>query len=498
MIGVGAVFGVVVGIYLLSGSVRGLWNVFFHPLGYLPGPKSWIAFPILRQLASTRGVFDARMREFHRRYGDIVRFGPNEVSFINAQAWKDIYGQRPTQQLQRFIVPAARHPADIFNANEADHARFRKALLPAFSQKGLQEQEPILGSYVGQLVDRLKEVAVSGAPTDMVEWYNWTTFDMIGDLAFGEPFGGLNDKRYHFLIPLLFESYRMLAFLEAAASYPLLVKLLLTVMPTRVKEAKKHQMEHAEATVRKRLNNGSLHGRGDFMDAMLRNRGGKEGLTDPELVGNAAILMVAGSETTATVLSGLTFWLLRTPAALKRVTMEVRTAFESEADIVFSSATARLPYMLACINEALRLYPPVPTGLQRLTPSTGPVRICGHEIPANTKVSVHQSAAYTSPANFHCPDLYVPERWLPEVKDDPSSPFYNDCRDVVQPFSVGPRDCIGRNLAYNEMRIIFARLLWNFDLELCQESERWNHQRTYFLWEKPALMCKLRNRHGRE
>ena len=382
MIGVGAIFGLVVGIYSLSVSVLAIWNLFFHPLRYLPGPKSWIVFPILRHLASTRGVFDARMREFHRRYGDTVRFGPDEVSFISVQAWKDIYDQRPTQ-LQRFIVPAARHPADIFNANEADHARFRKALIPAFSQKGLQEQEPILSSYVDQLVDRLKDVATSGAPTDMVEWYNWTTFDMIGDLAFGESFGGLHDKRYHFLIPLIFESFRMLAFLEAAASYPLVVKLLLAVTPKRVKEAKKNQMEHAEATVRKRLNNGSLHGRGDFMDSILRNRGEKEGLTDSELVANSANLIVAGSETTATLLSGLTFWLLRTPAALKRVTMEVRTAFESEADIVFSNATARLPYMLACIDEAFRLYPPVPTGLQRLTPTTGSVRVSGHEIPAD-------------------------------------------------------------------------------------------------------------------
>ena len=61
----------------------------------------------------------------------------------------------------------------------------------------------------------------------------------------------------------------------------------------------------------------------------------------------------------------------------------------------------------------------------------------------------------------------------------------------MQPFSIGPRSCIGRNLAYNEMRLILARVLWNFDLELCDKSKYWNEQRTYVLWEKPALWCKL-------
>lgn len=84
----------------------------------------------------------------------------------------------------------------------------------------------------------------------------------------------------------------------------------------------------------------------------------------------------------------------------------------------------------------------------------------------------------------------MPERWLPQ-NQDPASPFYNDNRAVLQPFSVGPRNCIGRNLAYNEMRLILARVMWDFDLELCEESANWNEQLSYLLWEKSPLMCKL-------
>lgn len=84
------------------------------------------------------------------------------------------------------------------------------------------------------------------------------------------------------------------------------------------------------------------------------------------------------------------------------------------------------------------------------------------------------SAAYWSPRNFYDPAKFHPERWLSESTDDPSSPFYNDNRAVFQPFGTGPRGCIGRNLAYKEMWLILARVLWNFDIELCEESGHWN------------------------
>lgn len=89
------------------------------------------------------------------------------------------------------------------------------------------------------------------------------------------------------------------------------------------------------------------------------------------------------------------------------------------------------------------------------------------------------------------PNTFIPERWLLSSITDPSSPFYRDHRDVVQPFSVGPRACLGKGLAYNEMRVILARLFWNFDLELCAESMEWDQQYTYTLWEKRPLMCRL-------
>jgi cytochrome P450 len=119
-----------------------------------------------------------------------VRFGPDEVSFITAEAWKDIYGHGH-QQLPR-VISSTGNTSDITNANDADHARFRKALSHTFSMQGLRAQEPLVTGYIDKLIERLKGVTGPQLPTDMVKWYKPTTFDLIGDLAFEEHIGGLD------------------------------------------------------------------------------------------------------------------------------------------------------------------------------------------------------------------------------------------------------------------------------------------------------------------
>lgn len=81
------------------------------------------------------------------------------------------------------------------------------------------------------------------------------------------------------------------------------------------------------------------------------------------------------------------------------------------------------------------------------------------------------------------------ERWLGDEE------FEEDNRKMVQPFSVGPRNCIGRNLAMAEMRVLVARLVWGFDMELVEESKGWGipgRQRIFLVYEKPPLMVRLK------
>lgn len=103
------------------------------------------------------------------------------------------------------------------------------------------------------------------------------------------------------------------------------------------------------------------------------------------LAANASLLIVAGSETTATLLAGATYMLLRDPEAMKKLTEEVRSTFKSEEEITLSSV-GNLEYMLACLNEAMRLYPPVPIGMPRVVPKGG-AKVAGTFVPEG--VSFH-------------------------------------------------------------------------------------------------------------
>lgn len=126
------------------------------------------------------------------------------------------------------------------------------------------------------------------------------------------------------------------------------------------------------------------------------------------------------------------------------------------------------------IQEALRMYPPRPSR-RPPRPTPGGQTILGAYIPQGIRISVHHSTMSLSPKNFFSPDQYDPERWLPS--DDADYPYRDDQRDALQPFSYGPRDCIGRNMAWHEVRLLAAKLLLPLDLELCEESRGWRDQK---------------------
>tara|TARA_R110002060_G_scaffold36324_9_gene47305 strand:- start:485 stop:877 length:393 start_codon:yes stop_codon:yes gene_type:complete len=78
-------------------------------------------------------------------------------------------------------------------------------------------------------------------------------------------------------------------------------------------------------------------------------------------------IRVAGSETTASALAGTTYWILKTPAAHAKLVAELRSHFQSAADITAASSQG-LPYLTGCIEEGLRVFPPAPNGAPRVSP----------------------------------------------------------------------------------------------------------------------------------
>ena len=124
---------------------------------------------------------------------------------------------------------------------------------------------------------------------------------------------------------------------------------------------------------------GSHQPKEDFVAHMLRNGGGganNKGMSVPELEANINDLLLAGTETSSTALTGITNLLLQNPRELTALVDEIRTAFPRESDIT-SSAVHELRHLGAVIEEGLRLAPPVPEGLARIIAPEGQF-IAGH------------------------------------------------------------------------------------------------------------------------
>lgn len=270
-------------------------------------------------------------------------------------------------------------------------------------------------------------------------------------------------------------------------------RFLMWCIPSAIRERRtRHLRNSTEKTVR-RMATKTEHR--DFIWYILKQREKKNEVSDDEVIMNAALFIVAGSETTATELCGLTNYLLRNPAIYAKLVKELRDACKEEKDINMD-VLATLPYMNACIEEGLRIFPPVPIGLLRTVPKGGSL-IDGHAVPGGTSVCVASWAAAHSADNFADPDAFIPERHM----DTPESKarFGADVKKAAQPFSTGPRGCIGRNLTYVELRLILGALLWNFDLEFADGATLWDPRnefeglRAYNTWEKSPLMVKLKD-----
>jgi cytochrome P450 len=257
-------------------------------------------------------------------------------------------------------------------ADDANHARQRRALAHSFSQKALVEQEDIIQDYVTILIKNLRRLQENNEVFNMVNWLNFTTFDIIGDLAFGEPFGCLESGEFHSWVALIFETVKAGAieqatrrFAEAGSTFQ---NLLVRMIPNEVRERRRNHLKFSTEKVMRRLANKDTDHK-DFIWYILKQRE-KYDLQEGEIIVNSALFIVAGSETTANALSGMLARLVYNPDKYSKLCEEIRGAFKTEEEIRYDKLSS-LVYLNAVIEEGLRIHPPVPTGLLRTVPKNG-------------------------------------------------------------------------------------------------------------------------------
>ncbi|KAI3551703.1 averantin oxidoreductase [Colletotrichum filicis] len=474
--------------------LRAVYNLIFHPLARYPGPRLAAITRLVHVYHFVNGDAVGWLDKLHAEYGDVVRVEPGRLSYITPQAWKDIYGHATATR--KVNSKERKNSKNLFSngsysissAHGPEHQRLRKIFSNAFSDRAITKQEPMLALYAQQMVDLVcrkissEKTSPGAAVMDAVQLFNFATFDIMADLAFGEALGCLENGGSNAWVDAVQVNFKRMIVKARLRPYPVISYLWHLFQPEQDKKAAAVHVQSSHERVTKRLAKGA-DARNDIWGLVLKAEG-PNALTRTEMNNNANNFMIVGTETSATALSALTYLLLKSPRKLERLVREVRSVGDSNQ--LKGDVLKDLPYLQACLTECLRLHPPVPTGGMRVIGEGGNT-VLGHLLPEDTKMSIATWTAFRIPRYWKDGNEFIPERWIPGERGYDEYHTY-DQHSVFQVFGTGPRACIGKNLALQEMRLLYATFLFHFDMELCPESDRWmEDQKCWTLWFKDNL-----------
>ncbi|KIP08448.1 hypothetical protein PHLGIDRAFT_23489 [Phlebiopsis gigantea 11061_1 CR5-6] len=443
----------------------------FHPLAKYPGPVLGKLSKFYLAYLAGHGDAHTVIRGLHQQYGDVVRVGPNELSFNRVDALQPIYamksmpkgpcttdynsrvhedGSRPLDSLQDFSVHAAR----------------RKPWTKAMSPVNSKNFDPIIVQKARELMEELAKH--QGQPVNIAHWMMLYGYDFMGHLVFGREFGMLkagkdNSGLIHGLEHGLYSS-SMIAHIPW--SLPILQCLPIgdggSVTMQRL----------ANDIVRKRQDAGS-HAKDIYYYLVSTSSACQE------LLAEGLLAIIAGADTTAVTLCHFMYFMMRHPECADSLRREVDAAFPHGDEPTDHSRLANMPYLNACINETLRLLPPVLTGLQREVQRGSDGAMIGpYFVPGGTPVSIHVYSLHRNPEEFSpLPDTFWPERWLTRNEYTlPTGEVLSKDQVVTNraafvPFSFGPQNCAGKALASVELRVVISALVQKFEVRKAKEYD---------------------------
>ncbi|THU97993.1 cytochrome P450 [Dendrothele bispora CBS 962.96] len=472
----------------------------FHPLANYPGP--WIArtSKIWTFWKSLDGKLPQYYQRLHAQYGSIVRVGPNELSVVDKDLIPHIIGNHgmpkgPLWEGRRITPSKDKGNYSLIGQRDSGrHAQLRKAWNRAFSAEPLNDYAELLFSRANELALSLGNAGRDrrNENVNIAKWISFFSFDFMCDLAFG---GGSNllqegDKNKYqenmedgLLLPALTMQIPWLA--HILQLFPVAGASTRALGAFAVQRAK---IRSSQPAVQKDL----------FYHLVNNTFDDEEASTFPLIVSNAVLAIIAGSDTTASVLSNAVYYLLSNPTDLKRLQDELDETYSAFRDGLIPiepDVLAKLPWLNAIINETMRLQPPVPTGLQRAPErGTGGKMVGTHFMREGTAIQVppyvlHRDPRYFSPD----PEKFWPERW---VKDGKDTNIVLDTAAFI-PFSAGPANCAGKQLAMIELRYVISLLFSRFNMRFAEgwDQRRWEENlKDRFVMAKGELMVDIQLR----
>lgn len=472
------------------------WTLLALPLLFfiLPYMRNWsiqdVPGPFLAKFTNLWYLYECRLcRRFltvhdaHAKYGKLVRVTPNQVSIADPDAIPIIYGHGTGFLKAEYYDAFVSIQRGLFNTRDrAEHTRKRKTISHTFSAKSVGQFEQYIHHNLEMLTtqwDKLSKQAGSGYyRMDSLNWFNYVAFDIIGDLAFGAPFGMLETGK---------DIAEVRSSPDAPPTYAPAIEVLnrrgevsnaIGIIPWikpyakylpdpffyQGVEAVKNLAGIAIARVNQRLE-AAERGEINRVDLLARLMEGKDEngakLGRDELTAEALTQLIAGSDTTSNTSCALLFHMLMNPNAVKKLQAELDEALPSD-NVPNFEQVKNLKYLDNCIQETLRIHSTSSQGLPRLVPPGPGVEIAGHHFPQGTVLSV---PAYTMHHSKEIwgkdADEFRPERWDKVTERQ---------RGAFIPFSYGPRSCVGRNVAEMELALIVSTVFRRYEFEPYQTT----------------------------
>ncbi|KAK7963367.1 hypothetical protein PG996_008942 [Apiospora saccharicola] len=486
-----------------------VYRNYLHPLSKYPGPA-------LARLSDAYAGFYTFYGNLHlrtyldlQRYGPVLRSGPNKLVFKSIEALQgercypqNIYNNDRITKSHVYGLTVASGKPSLFNVIDKRHHREKRRLIGhAISDKSLRAFEPTLIDQIDMFLQQLLVASRQSKAVEMSERSKHLGMDIVGFLSFGYPLQMLTTSDNHFIMRgLKIGAFQANAFMQ----WPLLKKL--GVQHLMIYLGKKQRVQYLRALqnmISTRLAQGR-HAKQDlFSFAADYVDSPKNEIGTSELFGEALFFFPAAGDTTSTAIAALFFYLSRNPEVYKKLAQEIRSSFRNGSEIRSGPRLQSCRYLRACIDEALRMTPPVAGTLWREPYANEykkgggePFTVDGHVIPPGTQVGVSIYAIHHEEAYFPKPFLFRPERWL--ESDAETLKWMNM---AFCPFSLGSRGCAGKStrqviadgleintvhppllhlkihtianwtngyllVAYMETSLVVAKTIWYFDFKI--------------------------------
>ncbi|KAF6815012.1 cytochrome P450 [Colletotrichum plurivorum] len=465
-------------VYLASLAI---YRLYLSPIAKFPGPKlaaltQWYE-AYYELFSGDGGQFIWHYAELHEKYGPIIRINPWELHIQDSSFYDVLYsGSQHSSKLQT-LAHRFNSPDSAFSTvDHSKHRRRRAALNPFFSRRKIAEHQPAIQRMMHRLTDRVAREYLGGGKVLRADhmWGCWTS-DIINDYAFDKPHNFLDAPDFHASytdamvdllepvhyvtqFPLATNLFKMLPLTWVKAMSPQMGTVLdfnnfSKEMTNQIRNLlNKPQEEKAESKT--------------IFGVILESDLPTSEKTVGRLQQEAISVTGAGIETTMRALSLCTFHILNNPPVLERLQAELIDSIPDPRNPPNWDALSQLPYLSACINEALRFAYGTSQRLPR-TLQDEPLRYGDWLIPVGATVSMDNYAVSHDEAIFPDNMTFRPERWL----GDPKTPDGKQLSRYMVAFGRGTRSCVGMQLAWAELFTGISTLFRRFRMEL-YETDR--------------------------